>query len=419
MIKVNDNFRELPAVYLFTQISRILSEYKEKKDVLPLIRMDIGDISGPLAPVVVKAMHEAVKDLSDTSSFKGYGPEQGYSFLREKIVEIDYSKRGLPVFPSEIFISDGAKCDLGNLGDILSKKNKVAVMDPSYPAYVDDNVIDGRAGYLIDDGLLQYSRIVYLKCDPEKGFNPELPTEDVDIIYICSPNNPTGCALTHDELKKWVNYAKEKSCLIIYDSAYEAYIRTEGIPHSIYEIPGAKEVSIEVRSFSKSGGFTGLRCGYTVVPHELVGYYSDGGPVTLNALWSRRQTTKFNGASYVSQRAAEALYSEEGQESIKKTTESYLSNARLLRKFFDSHKWITYGGEDSPYVWVKNPYGKNSVEVFSEILKECGVSTTPGTGFGQGGKGFIRLTGFNTEENTKRAVERLQNWINKLEKDKN
>lgn len=405
---VNDNFKELPAVYLFTQISRILAKYREDKNAIPLIRMDIGDIPGPVPHCVAEAMHKAIDDLSTVESFKGYGPEQGYSFLRNLISEKDYKERGIEIDPSEIFVGDGAKCDLGNLGDILSKNCKIAVMDPSYPAYIDDNVIDGREGKLEGN---KYSGVTYLKCKAKDHFYPELPDTKVDIIYICSPNNPTGSVLNRHELEKWVEYAKENESLIIFDSAYEAYVREPGLPRSIYEIEGAKEVAIEVRSYSKTGGFTGIRCGYTVVPQNLFGKYSDGSSVALNSLWNRRQTTKFNGASYVSQRGAEALYSEEGRKAVKEMTDKYLKNATLLRTLFEENGWDVTGGTDSPYVWAGNPYGMTSYEVFETILKECGVSTTPGSGFGEEGEGFIRLSGFNTLENTIKAIERISKWL--------
>ena len=408
MIRVNENFKELPAVYLFTRISRILAQYKEDKSAIPLIRMDIGDIPGPVAECVAKAMHRAIEDLSSVDSFKGYGPEQGYAFLREIISKKDYKERGIEIDESEIFISDGAKCDLGNFGDILSKECKVAVMDPSYPAYIDDNVIDGREGKF--NGI-KYSEITYLKCNASSGFLPELPDSQVDIIYICSPNNPTGAVFSKQELKKWVDYARKNKSLIIFDSAYEAYVRNDSLPRSIYEIEGAKEVAVEIRSFSKTGGFTGIRCGYSVVPKELKGSYADGQEVALNALWSRRQTTKFNGASYVSQRGAEALYSEEGRKSIREMTDKYLNNASILRKMFEEAGWKVTGGHDSPYVWAGNPYGMSSQDVFDTILKNCGVSTTPGVGFGEEGEGYIRLTGFNTFENTKEAISRISVWL--------
>lgn len=409
-MKVNDNFREMPAVYLFTQISRILQRYREDKKALPLLRMDIGDIPGPLPGSVAEAMHRAIDELMTVESFRGYGPEQGYAFLREIIAKKDYNERGIDITPAEIFISDGAKCDLGNLGEIMSKECKVAVMNPSYPAYIDDNVIDGRAGKLDGDS---YTGISYLKCRFDNNFYPELPTETPDVIYICSPNNPTGSVLPKKELKKWVDYARSNKSLIIFDSAYEAYIRSEDYPKSIYEIEGAKEVAIEVRSFSKTGGFTGVRCGYTVVPESIKGYYSNNEEVALHSLWSRRQTTKFNGASYVSQKGAEALYSERGRKEVREMTDRFLRNASMLRTLFEEAGWRVAGGKDSPYVWAGNPYGKNSYEIFEEILKDCGVSTTPGSGFGSEGEGFIRLSGFNTSENTEKAIGRLRKWLEK------
>lgn len=408
MIRVNDNFQNLPAVYLFTQISRRLAQYKEQGKGLPLIRMDIGDISGPLPSVATIAMHKAVDDLSGQFNFHGYGPEQGYAFLRDRIAKVDYSDRGVDIKPEEIFVSDGAKCDLGNLGDILSRESRIAVMNPSYPVYIDDNVIDGRTGLLVDGA---YSKVVYLKCGEDNNFFPEIPTERADIIYLCSPNNPTGMALTREELKKWVSYAKENGSLIIYDSAYESYVRSEGIPKSIYEIEGAKDVAIEVRSFSKTGGFTGVRCGYTVVPDNLIGVYSSGKEIKLNVLWSRRQTTKFNGSSYVSQRGAEALYTPAGIEEVRKMTDLYLSNAKKLRKVFESAGWKSFGGIDSPYLWTGSPDGMKSVDIFETILNKCGVSTTPGSGFGSEGEGYIRLTGFNSSENTDKAIERLSKYL--------
>ena len=410
MIKVNNNFQELPAVYLFTQVGRIINAYKENKHVLPLIRMDIGDVPGPLAECVQKELHKAVEDLSHSETFKGYGPEQGYAFLRDLISEKDYQERGIEIYPSEIFISDGAKSDIGNLGDILSKDCRVAVMDPSYPVYIDDNVIDGREGKLIDG---RYSGITYLKCNEENNFCPTFPENEIDIIYICSPNNPTGAVLTKKELQKWVKYAKEHKSLIIFDSAYEAYIRDEDLPKSIYEIPGAKEVAIEVRSYSKTGGFTGVRCGYTVVPHEIIGYFNDNTPVTLNSLWSRRQTTKFNGASFISQKGAAALYTEEGRKSVKEMTDKFLINAGILREIFEKWGWKVTGGKNSPYVWVGNPYGMTSFEVFETLLNDCGVSTTPGSGFGEEGEGYIRLSGFNSKENTELAINRITRWLEK------
>lgn len=409
MVRVNDNFKELPGVYLFTRISRRIAEYKEKGLGPSLIRMDIGDISGPIPGCVARYMQEAVNDLETKDKFHGYGPEQGYNFLREAIRDHDYKSRVIDISTDEIFVSDGAKCDLGNLGDIFSRDLKIAVMNPSYPAYIDDNVIDGRAGHL--EGSV-YSNVEYLKCSAKDGYMPSLPREHVDIIYLCSPNNPTGTVLPREELRKWVDYARKEGSIIIFDSAYESYIRDNSLPRSIYEIENSKEVAIEVRSFSKSGGFTGIRCGYSVVPKELKGKYSDGKEVSLNSLWSRRQTTKFNGASYISQRGALALYTAEGRDDVRKMTDYYLENARLLRAAFESAGWETVGATDSPYVWTGNPKGIKSEDVFERLLTETGVTCTPGTGFGSEGEGFIRLTGFSSREKTEEAIKRIEKIIN-------
>ena len=408
MIKVNENFQQLPAVYLFTRISRRLAQYREDPTAIPLIRMDIGDIPGPIPSVAVEAMKKAIDDLSGRQQFHGYGPEQGYAFLRDAISEHDYAQRGVEIKPTEIFVSDGAKCDLGNLGDILSRKSRIAVMNPSYPAYIDDNAIDGRAGHLIN-GV--YPDVEYLRCSEKGDFCPTMPETRPDIIYLCSPNNPTGACLTSEILKEFVDYARSIGSLIIFDSAYEAYIRNSSLPKSIYEIEGAKEVAIEVRSYSKTGGFTGVRCGYTVIPDALKGTYADGKEVNLNALWSRRQTTKFNGASYVSQRGAEALYTPRGKEEVRTMTDNYLKNASRLRKVFESAGWRVTGGTDSPYVWAGAPFATTSIEIFERILTECGVSTTPGSGFGSEGEGFIRLSGFNSAEATEAAIKRLEKFL--------
>lgn len=408
MIKVNDNFTQLPAVYLFTQISRRLAQYKENTDNIPLIRMDIGDIPGPIPSAAAEAMHKAVDDLSGSKNFHGYGPEQGYAFLRDVIAKNDYANRGIDIKASDIFVGDGAKCDLANLGDILARDSKIAVMNPSYPAYIDDNAIDGRTGKLQGNA---YPEVVYLDCPESNGYYPLLPDRHVDIIYICSPNNPTGVTLPKSELQKWVDYARNEGSLIIFDSAYEAYIRDESLPKSIYEIENAQEVAIEVRSFSKTGGFTGVRCGYTVVSDRLVGSFSNGDTVKLNQLWGRRQTTKFNGASYVSQRGAEALYSEKGKVEVREMTDRYLSNAMKLRKTFEEAGWKVTGATDSPYVWAKSPANLKSTEIFEQILMQCGVSTTPGSGFGSSGEGFVRLSGFNSAEATEKAIFRLKEYL--------
>lgn len=410
MIEVNDNFRQLPVSYLFSEVGKRIASFKEANPDKEVIRMDIGDITRPLFPCVIKAMYEAVDDLAKASSFHGYGPEQGYAFLRDAISKYDYQERGININPDDIFVSDGAKSDLGNLGDIYSTDCKVAVMNPSYPVYVDDSVIDGRAGH-IEDG--KWSNLVYLDCDADNNYLPSLPTERVDVIFLCFPNNPTGVSITRDELKKWVDYALANGSLIIYDSAYEAFVRGKDVVRSIYEIEGAENVAIEVRSFSKTAGFTGLRCGYTVVPKTLSGSYKDGTKVSLNSLWNRRQTTKFNGCSYVAQRGAEAVYSEEGRACVKSNTDYYLENAKIIKDAFKKIGFETYGGDNSPYVWVKSPDGKTSWELFSIFLNEYGFSTTPGSGFGNKGEGFVRLTGFNSRENTEKAMNRLVSGSNK------
>lgn len=403
MIAINQNFKNLPKSYLFSEVSRKIRQYKIDIPDVNIVRMDIGDVTLPLFPSVITAMHKATDDLSRQSTFHGYGPEQGYEFLRKAISE-DYSMSGISIEADEIFVSDGAKSDLGNLGELFSTSCKVAVMNPAYPVYVDDNIMDGRAGYFEGD---RWSNLVYLDCDPANGFLPCLPSEKVDIIYLCFPNNPTGVAISRDALRKWIEYARSNDCLIIYDSAYEAYVRNDNIVKSIYEIEGAKEVSIEVRSFSKTAGFTGLRCGYTVIPAELSGKYDDGSEVAIRALWNRRQTTKFNGASYISQCAAAAIYSEEGRREVRSATDYYLSNAQLILDTFKGLGYRAFGGGNSPYVWVSIDDGRNSWELFDFFLREYGFSTTPGSGFGTKGEGYVRLTGFNTKENTAESMRRL------------
>lgn len=404
MIAVNDNFRNLPVSYLFSEVGKRVARFKETRPGKNVIRMDIGDVTRPLFPSVIAAMHEAVDELATSSHFHGYGPEQGYAFLRDAIAEHDYAQRGLSIESADIFVSDGAKSDLGNLGDIYSRCCRVAVMNPAYPVYVDDSVIDGRAG-VNEDG--RWSNLIYLDCRPETGFLPELPKERADVIFLCFPNNPTGVAITRPELQKWVDYARENGSLIIFDSAYEAFVRREGVVRSIYEIDGADEVAIEIRSFSKTAGFTGLRCGYTVVPRKLKGVYANGETVALNALWNRRQTTKFNGASYVSQRGAAAIYTPEGIADVKNATDYYLGNAAIIRKALTDIGYKAFGGENSPYVWATSGNGGDSWKVFETLLHDYGFSTTPGSGFGTRGEGYIRLTGFNSRENTEEAMRRL------------
>lgn len=404
MIEVNDKFRGLPVSYLFSEVAKRINIFKKENPGSEVIRMDIGDVTRPLFPCVIAAMHEAVDELAYSTSFRGYGPEQGYPFLREAIAANDYKTLGVDIEAGDIFISDGAKSDLGNLGDIYSRNSIVAVMNPSYPVYVDDSVIDGRGGTLIDG---RWDRLIYLDCDPDNHFMPKLPEHRPDVIFLCFPNNPTGEAISKDELSKWIEYARENECLIIYDSAYESFVRQPGIIKSVYEIPGADEVAIEVRSFSKTAGFTGVRCGYTVVPRKLKGVYADGSEVSLNSLWNRRQTTKFNGASYISQKAAAAIYTAEGQEEVRKASEYYLENARIIKAAFSKLGFKAYGGENSPYVWTSPADGRDSWDIFENLLYKYHISTTPGSGFGKKGQGYIRLTGFNSRENTEKAMAAL------------
>lgn len=405
MIKVNDNFCKLPAAYLFSEVARRIDAYRKAHPEADIIRMGIGDVTCPICQAAVDAMHRAADDQLSEFTFHGYGPEQGYSFLREKISEYDYKSRGVNIGIDEIFISDGAKSDTGNIGDILSVDCKIAVTDPVYPVYVDTNVMSGRAGNLCSG---RWDHIEYLPCTAENDFIPALPVGNPDVIYLCYPNNPTGTTLNHEQLAKWVEYALAHNALIMFDSAYEAYITEDDVPHSIYEIPGAEKVAIEFRSYSKTAGFTGLRCGYTVVPKALKGVDSEGNEVSLNALWNRRQCTKFNGASYVVQRAAEALYSPKGQRQVKETIGYYMRNAKVLRDGLAEAGLDVYGGVNAPYIWIKTPGGMSSWDFFDLLLSECNVAGTPGSGFGPSGEGYFRLTAFGRYENTVEAVERLK-----------
>lgn len=405
MFRINDNFTKLPASYLFSEVARRVRAYSEAHPGVEIIRMGIGDVTRPLCQAVVEALHAAVDDEAKGETFHGYGPEQGYAFLSEKIAEYDYKRRGIEIEPDEIFISDGAKSDTGNIGDILSQANLVAVTDPVYPVYVDTNVMAGRAGELGSDG--RWSKIGYLPCTAENSFVPSLPVNNPDVIYLCYPNNPTGTTLTRSQLKVWVDYCREHGALLLFDAAYEAYIREEDVPHSIYEIEGAAEVAIEFRSYSKTAGFTGIRLGYTVVPKSLCGVDENGNKVALNPLWRRRQTTKFNGASYLTQRGAEALYTPEGQRQMKESVDYYLENARMLRAGLAEVGYEVVGGINSPYIWLKTPAGMTSWEFFDYLLDRYHIVGTPGSGFGPAGEGYFRLTAFNTHENTRRCVERL------------
>lgn len=406
MFKVNTNFLKLNESYLFSDIARKIEAFKASHPDADIIRMGIGDVTRPLAPAVVNALQKAVAEQADAATFKGYGPEQGYAFLRDAVSENDYKKRGIDISPDEIFISDGAKSDTANITDILGNDNVVALTDPVYPVYLDSNIMAGRAGEKTASGA--YSRIVYLPCTEANNFVPQLPKGKVDIIYLCYPNNPTGTTLDRQQLKVWVDYARSNGALIMFDSAYEAFITSDDVPHSIYEIKGAEEVAIEFRSYSKTAGFTGLRCGYTVVPKKLKAFDENGNDVNLNRLWNRRQCTKFNGASYIAQRAAEAIYSPEGRKQINETIDYYLRNAKLLREQLQNVGLKVWGGENAPYVWVKAPEGLSSWQFFDLLLNDYQIATTPGVGFGPAGEGYIRLTAFGSYENTLRAVERIK-----------
>lgn len=404
MIKINDNFCELPASYLFSDVAKRINAFKAEHPDVEIIKMGIGDVTQPICPAAIQAMENAVADQADRVTFHGYGPEQGYDFLRRRIVDVDYRSRNIDIDIDEIFISDGAKSDTGNIGDILSTDCKVAVTDPVYPVYVDTNVMAGRAGHLVDG---RWSRIEYLPCTAENGFIPSLPKDNPDVIYLCYPNNPTGTTLNRSQLEKWVEYAKDNNALILFDSAYEAYITEPDIPHSIYEIPGAKDVAIEFRSFSKTAGFTGLRCGYTVIPRDLCGLASDGSRVSLHRLWLRRQTTKFNGASYLTQRAAEAIYSDDGRRQVAETIGYYKRNASTLLKSLREAGLEAFGGVDSPYIWLRTPGGLTSWGFFDMLLQRCRVVGTPGCGFGPSGEGYLRLTAFASHESTAEAAARI------------
>ncbi len=399
-MKINDNFLNLQGSYLFSTIAKKVAAFKEANPDKPVISLGIGDVTRPLAPVVIDALHKAVDEMGDEKTFRGYPPEQGYDFILNAINKNDFASRGVSLDIDEIFLSDGAKSDTGNIGDIFSKDNTVAVCDPVYPVYVDTNVMAGRSGKILENG--RFADFVYLPCTEENNFIPALPEGHVDLIYLCFPNNPTGMTITKEELKKWVDYANKNSSVILYDAAYERFIRDKDVPHSIFEIEGAKTCAIEFRSFSKTAGFTGVRCGYTVIPKELV---VDG--VSLNKLWGRRQATKFNGVSYITQRAAEAIYSEEGSKQVDDTIKFYLNNASVIKEGLNKAGFTTYGGENSPYVWLKTPDKMKSWDFFDLLLEKAQIVGTPGSGFGPAGEGFFRLTAFGSAENTVKAVERI------------
>lgn len=401
MAHINANYQKLPGSYLFSEIARRVAAYSAEHPEAKLIKLGIGDVTRPLVPAVIEALHKAVDEMGQAETFRGYGPEQGYDFLRNAVAEHDYASRGVTIDPDEIFISDGAKSDCGNIGDLFSPDNKVAVCDPVYTVYVDTNAMSGRAGeYDTEKGC--WDNIYYMPTVAENDFVPALPTEKVDIIYLCSPNNPTGTVLNKDQLKVWVDYANANDAIILFDAAYESFIVEDDVPHTIYEIEGAKTCAIEFRSFSKTAGFTGTRCGFTVVPKAL---QREGA--SLNAMWNRRQTTKFNGTAYIIQRAAEAVYTEEGQKQIRENIAYYQKNAQVIKEGLAAAGVEVYGAVNSPYVWAKTPDGMSSWDFFDLLLNEANVVTTPGAGFGPHGEGYIRMTAFGDAEQTVEAVERV------------
>ena len=405
MATVNDNYLKLKAGYLFPEIARRVNAFADANPDAKIIRLGIGDVTEPLPEACRKAMVQAVEDMGNRNSFKGYGPEQGYAWLREKIAANDFQARGCDISADEIFISDGSKCDTGNILDIFGNNNTIAVTDPVYPVYVDTNVMAGHTGDATEKG--EYEGLVYIPITAENNFTAAIPTEKVDLIYLCFPNNPTGATATKEHLTAWVEYAKANNSIILYDAAYEAFISDPNLPRSIYEIEGAKDCAIEFRSFSKTAGFTGTRCAFTVVPKGLTAKAQDGSDVELWKLWNRRQSTKFNGVSYIVQRAAEAVYSEEGKAQVKALIQFYMENAKIIREQLTAAGLKVYGGENAPYVWVKTPHGLSSWDFFDKLLQICNVVGTPGSGFGAAGEGYFRISAFNSRENVEEAMRRI------------
>lgn len=408
MALINEHFLKLQNNYLFSDIAKKVNSFKVTHPKKKIIRMGIGDVTQPLAPAVIEAMHKAVDEMARRIHSTDTAPNKAIRFLIDAIIKNELCQSRHFLEPGEVFVSDGAKSDCGNIGDMLRHDNSIGVTDPVYPVYIDSNVMSGRTGTL-ENG--KWSDVVYIPCTEANNFVPDLPSRRVDIIYLCYPNNPTGTTLTKEELKKWVNYALANDCLIMYDSAYEAYIQDPNIPHSIYEIKGAKKVAIEFRSFSKTAGFTGVRCGYTIVPKELNAFTLAGERVPLNRMWNRRQCTKFNGTSYITQRGAEAVYSPEGKEQVRKTIDYYMANARIMRESLQSCGLRVYGGENAPYIWLKTPDGLSSWKFFDKLLYEVNIVGTPGVGFGPGGEGFLRLTAFGDRDDTLEAMSRLKKWL--------
>ena len=412
MAHLNEHYLKLKAGYLFPEIARRVRQFSEQNpdQGKSLIRCGIGDVTEPLPPAVIEAMHRAVEELGHRETFRGYGPEQGYEFLRRAIAEYDYRKRGMNIQADEIFVSDGSKCDCGNILDIFGHQNRIAVVDPVYPVYVDTNVMAGHTGPADASGA--YEGLLYLPCTKKNNFVPEIPSERVDLIYLCFPNNPTGSVATREQLESWVNYALNAGAIILYDAAYEAYITDPGIPHSIYEIPGALECAIEFRSFSKNGGFTGVRCGFTVLPKTISARAANGEKKTLHSLWNRRFSTKFNGVSYPVQRGAEAIYSEQGDKQVRTLIGHYLGNAEILAESLRSTGLDVFGGRNAPYIWVAAPPGYDSWQVFDKMLRDIQVVITPGAGFGAEGEGYFRVSAFNSRENAREVARRFKevNW---------
>jgi len=406
-MRINDHYLKLKAGYLFPEIGRRVGAFSQANPDAPIIKLGIGDVTEPLPDACRQAMHQAVDDQGTRENFHGYGPEQGYAWLREKIAEHDFKARGCDIDAAEVFVSDGSKCDTGNILDIFGpgRDNSIACTDPVYPVYVDTNVMIGNTGQASDSG--EYDGLVYLPITADNGFTAQIPDQKVDLIYLCFPNNPTGAVATRQQLEEWVAYAKANDSLILFDAAYEAFITDPDIPHSIYEIEGARDCAIEFRSFSKNAGFTGTRCAYTVVPKGLCGTNAQGEKVELHTLWNRRQSTKFNGASYIVQRGAEAVYSPEGQAQVKDLVAFYLENARIIRESLQGAGMTVYGAVNSPYAWIKTPAGVDSWGFFDTLLNECHVVGTPGAGFGASGEGYFRLSAFNSRENVEEACKRI------------
>ena len=409
MALINENYLNLPGSYLFSEIARRVNKFKSENPAADLIRLGIGDVTRPLVPAVVDAMQQAVSDMGRAETFMGYGPEQGHEFLIRKIIDSDFVSRGINLGLDEVFVSDGAKSDTANFQEIFGLDNKVAITDPVYPVYVDSNVMAGRSGKL--NSQCQFENYIYLPCNECNGMKPALPKVKADMIYLCFPNNPTGMTLTKDELKLWVDYARENHSIILFDAAYEAFIQEDDVPHSIFEIEGAREVAVEFRSFSKTAGFTGTRCAYTIVPKEVMVYDSQGKAHSLNSLWLRRQCTKFNGASYPVQVGAAAVFSELGQQQIKENIAYYMNNAKIIRDGLLEAGYKVFGGVNAPYIWLKTPDNMKSWDFFDKLITEANVVGTPGAGFGVSGEGYFRLTSFGTLENTKRAIERIKTKI--------